>query len=133
MADVQGFLVSLTLDGDVITALCSDVSLTRAKNVMSKPTMDGTGVPTQLAGQATGTLSMNGQVDTVGQDTLETTWVLNTKVPFILDVGDNATIKAGTYIGNVTLSAFDIDAAASDSWNFALSGATDSVTYTPVT
>jgi len=99
MADVQGFLVTLTLDTVEITAFCNDVTLSRAKNVMSKPTMDGTGVPIQLTGSLTGTLSMSGQVDTAGQDGLETTW------------------------------AKDTEAAASDAWNFSLDGATDSVDY----
>ncbi len=129
MADVQGFLVTLTLDAVEITAFCNDVTLSRAKNVMSKPTMDGTGVPIQLAGSLTGTLSMSGQVDTAGQDGLETTWAKDTAVAFILEVGDGATIQAGTYSGNVTLSTFDVEAAASDAWNFSLEGATDSVDY----
>jgi len=132
MSDVQGFLVTLTLNTDEITALCNDVSLTRGKNVMAKPTMDGTGRPQQLVGNETGELSMSGQVDTVGQEVLEATWVFNTKVAFVLDVGDGATIKAGTYNGSVTLSQFDIEAAASDAWNFTLSGATDSVSFAPV-
>ena len=130
--DIPGFLVTLTLDAVEITAVCNDVSLTRAKNVMSKPTMDGTGIPIQLAGSKTGELSMTGQVDTAGQEGLETTWLKDTKVAFVLEVGDGATVQAGTYNGSVTLSQFDIDAAASDAWNFSLSGATDSVSFSPV-
>jgi len=131
MSDIQGFLVTLTLDTVEITAQCTDVTLSRAKNVMSKPTMDGTGFPQQLIGQNTGTLSMNGQVDTVGQEGLEATWIKWAKVAFILDVGDGATIKAGTYNGSVSLSSFDVEAAADGMWNFSLSGDTDSVSYTP--
>ena len=129
MADVQGFLCTLTLDGEDITVLLNDLSLSRAKNVMSKPTMDGTGVPQQLVGNQTGTLAMNGQVDTVGQETLEATWAEDWSVAFALEVGDGATILAGTYTGAVVLSAFDIDTAASDSFNFALSGETAGVVY----
>jgi len=132
MADIQGFHVTLTLDNVEITALCNDVSLTRAKNVMSKATMDGTGIPIQLAGSKTGELSMSGQVDTDGQEGLETTWLKDTKVAFILEVTDDGLIDAGTYNGSVTLSAFNIEATASDTWNFTLSGATDSVSYAPV-
>lgn len=131
MGDVQGFLVTLTLDSTVITALCNNVYLSRAKNVMSKPTMDGTGIPINLAGSETGTLTMSGQVDTAGQTGLEATWVKSVKVAFILDVGDGAAIKAGTYNGSVTLQTFDIEAAASDAWNFTLDGLTESVSYTP--
>ncbi len=131
MSDIQGFLVQLTLDTTEITALCNDVSLTRDKNVMVKATMDGTGVPHQLVGSKTGTLSMTGQVDTAGQEGLETTWLKDVKVAFVLVVGDGGTVDAGTYNGSVTLSSFTIDAAASDAWNFSLDGATDSVSYAP--
>jgi len=131
MSDVAGFLVTLTLDSVEITAQCNDVALARSKNVMSKPTMDGTGTPQQLVGQNTGTLSMNGQVDTAGQTGLEDTWLKQTKVEFAIDVGDGATIQAGTYEGSVSLASFDVEAAADGMWNFTLSGATDSVSFAP--
>jgi len=131
MADVQGFLVTLTLDQAEITALCNNVALSRSKNVMSKTTMDGTGIPQQLVGQSTGTLSMAGQVDTTGQEGLEATWAKDTKVAFILVVGDGATIDAGTYNGSVTLTNLAVDASADNTWNFSLDGATDSVSYAP--
>lgn len=131
MSDIQGFLVDLTLDSTLITAQLNSLSLSRAKNVMSKPTMDGTGIPLQLAGQHTGTLDMSGQVDTAGQTGLEATWAKDVKVAFVLVVGDGATINAGTYNGSVTLSAFNIDTAADDAFNFSLSGVTDSVSFTP--
>ncbi len=133
MADVQGFLVTLTLDTVEITALCNDVALSRSRDVMSKPTMDGSGEPGQLPGQLTGTLSMTGQVDTAGQAGLETTWAKDAAVAFAMVVGDGATIDAGTYAGQVALTTFDIEAAASDAWNFSLDGTTRSVTYTPPT
>ena len=131
MTDVQGFLVELTLDTVVITARCNDVALSRAKNVMSKATMDGTGFPQQLVGLKTGTLGMNGQVDTAGQAGLEATWAKDTKVAFILVVGDGGTIDAGTYEGSLALSTFDVEAAADGLWNFSLSGDTDTVLYAP--
>ena len=131
MSDIQGFLVELTLDGNIIDVYCNDVALARAKNVMAKATMDGTGVPTQLVGLSTGTLSMNGQVDTAGQTVLEATWAKDTKVAFILVVGDGGTIDAGTYEGFLALSTFDVEAAADGLWNFSLSGDTDTVSFAP--
>lgn len=134
MTDVQGFLVDLTLDGTVITARLQDLSLDRTRNVMAKATMKGDGKPTQLAGQETGTLSMNGQVDTAGQAGLETTWEKTDSVAFSLEIGDGATIDAGTYTGQVLLGSFNVSTAADGMVDFALSGDTyGAVTYTPPT
>ena len=118
MADVQGFLTLFNLDGSDVTLQCNSVGLSQAKNVMSKPTMDGTGNPTKLTGQKTGTLTAAGQVDTVGFGGLNTTWEKDTAVAFSLRMGDGAGVQAGTYSGNVTLSALDVDSSADDTWNF---------------
>ena len=131
MADIQGFLTTVTVDGTDITAQFNDVALSFSKNVMSKPTMDGTGDAKKLTGQRSGTLSLTGQVDTTGFAGLNTTWLKDVSVLFSLEVGDGVTIDAGSYAGNITLTDFSIDAAADDSWNVSLAGDTDTVVYTP--
>ena len=131
MADIQGFLTTVVIDGTDVTAQFGDVALSLSKNVMSKPTMDGTGDPLKLVGQKSGTLTVNGQVDTAGFAGLNTTWAKDTKVPFSVEIGDGATIDAGTYSGSVTLNSFAPEASADDTWNVAISGDTDSVVYTP--
>jgi len=132
MTDLPGFLVALTLDGTEITAQCNDVALNRTRNAMAKATMDGTGFPTQLAGQETGELAMNGQVDTAGWKGLEQTWGKAAVVPFNLVVGDSGTIDAGTYSGSVLLSSYGAEASADGMWNFALTGTTSGlVLFTP--
>ncbi len=130
MADVQGFLTTVTIDGTNVTAQFNDVSLAFSKNVMMKPTMDGTGDAAKLTGQKSGTLTVSGQVDTVGFAGLNATWAKDTAVAFVVDIGDGATIDAGSYAGNVTLSQFDVESSADDTWNFTLAGDTDSVVYT---
>ena len=130
MADIQGFLTVVTLDGTVVTAQLNDVSLSQSKNVMSKPTMDGTGDPAKLVGQKSGTLSASGQVDTVGFQGLEVTWGKSTPVAFEIELGDGSTVDGGSYAGNVTLTQFDVESSADDTWNFTLAGDTDSVVYT---
>jgi len=131
MADIAGHITTVTLDSTNITAQMNDVALAQAKNVMSKPTMDGTGDPLKLVGQKSGTLTVNGQVDDAGFAGLAATWAKDTAVPFEVVMGDGAALDAGKYSGNVTLSQFDKEAAASDVWNVTISGETDSVAYTP--
>ena len=130
MTDVQGFLTTVTIDGTNVTAQFNDVALAFSKNVMMKPTMDGTGDAAKLTGQKSGTLTVSGQVDTVGFAGLNATWAKDTAVAFVVDIGDGATIDAGSYAGNVTLNSFAPEASAEDTWNVSISGDTDSVVYT---
>ncbi len=133
MSDVQGFLAELTLDGNVVTPYLNDVTLARTVNAMTKSTMDGTGFPTHLHGLETGTLAMNGQVDTAGQGVLEGSWGKKGILQFELSIGDGFSVKAGTYAGDIALSDFEIVAAADDAWNFSMAGNVSSVIFTPPT
>ncbi len=128
--DVQGFHAVLTLDGNVVTAYCNDVSFDRQKTVETKATMDGTGIPLKLVTAKDGTLELSGQVDTAGQTLLEATFDKDVPVEFSAEIGDGATIDAGTYAGDVTITGMPLDASAADAWNFSLS-AEGWLTFTP--
>ena len=130
MSDVQGFLATITLDSQDITAYLNDASFDRTKTVETKPTMDGTGIPLKLVTQKDGTLTLDGQVDTAGQSVLETIFAKDTPVAFVAIMGDGATIDAGTYSGDVTLSGETISTSASDTWNFTMT-AEGWLTFTP--
>jgi len=133
--DVQGFLVTLTLDGNAVTALCTSLGIDRAKVAMKKSTMDGTGSPTYLNGEETGTFDMGGSVipGAANQEALEVTWAKTVAVPFIIDVGDGATIEAGVYSGDTVLTSFDVSTAPDDTWSFEISGDTGRIVYTAPT
>jgi len=133
--DVQGFLVTLTLDGNDITVQCTNLSLDRAKAALKKSTMDGTGSPTYLPGEETGVFDIAGSVipGATNIEALETTWAKQVEVPFIIDVGDGATIEAGTYTGNTLLNTFNVVTAPDDTWTFDISGDTGKITYTAPT
>lgn len=129
MADVQAFYTQITLDGSRVEAYCNDVQMPRNINVMEKPTMDGSGVPLLLAGQRTGSVSLSGQVDTVGQAIFEAEFDAAVPVTLVVEVGDGATIDAGTYTGTVIVNSLPVEAAADDTWNFSLD-ATGFMVYT---
>jgi len=129
--DIQGFATVIELDGNEITAYLNDASIDRTKSVMTKPTMDGTGVPLKLVTQKDGTISLNGQVDTVGQDILEATFVFDSPVSFKMELGDvESGLDAGLYSGNVTLEGETISTSADGTFDFALTG-TGWLDYTP--
>lgn len=129
MTDVQGFHTTITLGSDTLTLFCNSVSISRDKSVMEKSTMDGTGVPQLLVGQATGTVSLEGQVDTVGQALMEATFLAGVPTVMTIEVSDGATIDAGTYSGDVIINSFHVEATADDTWNFTLD-ATGYLAYT---
>ena len=132
-ADINGFLVTLTLDGNVITALCTNLGFDRTVSSLKKSVMDGTGSPTYLGSEETGTFNIVGSVieGAAGVEALETTWAKKAEVPFIIEVGDGATIDAGTYSGDTLLNAFNITAAPDDTWSFDITGDTGIIAYTP--
>ena len=133
MADIQGFYVTLTLDTNDITLYCNNLTLDRTRNVLTKPTMDGTGEPKFLGGTRVGNLSMDGQVDSDGNALLEATWAKDEAVPFTLIVGEDATITAGSYAGEILLDGNSISVAADDSWDFSMSGAARAIVFTAPT
>jgi hypothetical protein len=133
--DIPGFLVTLTLDGNVITALCTNLGLERSKASMKKSVMDGTGSPTFLPGEETGAFAIIGSVieGATNIEALETTWSKAVEVPFIIDVGDGATIEAGIYTGDTLLNEFNIATDPADTWTFDINGDTGKITYTAPT
>jgi hypothetical protein len=134
-SDIQGFLVVLTLDGNVITAQCTNLGIDRSKASLKKSVMDGTGNPTYLPGEETGAFAVIGSViEGAGNiEALEVTWSKEVEVPFIILVGDGATVDAGTYSGDTLLSTFNITTSPDDTWTFDIAGDTGKITYTAPT
>lgn len=134
MADVQGFYVTLTLDGTSITALCESVDLERTKAQLKKSTMDGSPGADYLAGEQTSTLTMAGFVNEDGQKGLEQSYEKDVEVPYSLFIGDTTDgLDAGTYTGNITLSRMTLRSSGEEVWRFELDGAGGLVVYTPPT
>jgi hypothetical protein len=133
--DIQGFLVTLTLDGNVITALCTNLGIERSKASLKKSTMDGTGSPTHLPGEETGSFDILGSViaGAANIEALEATWAKAVAVPFIIDVGDGVLIEAGVYTGDTLLNAFNLATTPDDVWSFEIGGDTGKITYTAPT
>ena len=134
-ADIQGFLVVLTLDGNDITVQCTRLAVDRSKASLKKSTMDGTGSPEYIPGEETGQLGITGSVieGAVAIEALEETWAKAAEVPFSVLVGDGATVDAGTYSGDTLLQTFNVGTEPSDTWSFDMVGDTGKIVYTPPT
>ena len=112
--------------------MCEDAGLTRAKTVLSKGSMDGTGFMKSIPGPITGTLTASGHIVTETQfNALEATYLKDIPVAFSLTIVEGKTTD-GEYAGFVTLSDLDVATTADGNWSFTLSGETSGVvTYTP--
>ena len=131
MAFVQGFLASITLDGNIVTLVSTDVSLDRSTTALVKNVMDGTGDSQMLPGLRSGTLALNGHVDQANLNLLEVTHAKNTVVPFIMEISEGLTTD-GSYAGNISIAEFSVGSTFDGNWAFSLTGETSgAVTYTP--
>jgi len=129
MAFIQGFLASLTLDGNDITLVTADVTLSESRTVLDKSTMDGSGYSASIPGKRSGTLSITGHVDQANLNLLEAAWAQDVTVMFELEIAEGKTTDA-KWAGWITLSAFDKSTAADSNWAFTLSGETVDLAYT---
>ena len=131
MAFVQGFLAAITLDGNVVTLVSTDVALDRSTTALEKTVMDGSGTSTMLPGLRSGSLSLNGHVDQANLNLLEVTHAKDTVVPFIMEINEGLTTD-GSYAGNIAITEFSVGTVFDGNWSFTLSGDTSgATTYTP--
>jgi len=130
MAFIQGYLASLTLDGNDITLVTADVSMSESKTVLNKSVMDGSGEASSIPGMFSGSLSINGHIDQENLNLLEESWAKQVPVTFTLTI-DQWLTTDGSWTGTITLSTFTKATAADSNWSFTLSGETIGVTFTP--
>jgi hypothetical protein len=128
---VQGFLASLTLDGNDITQQVSTTPLDRTKGVLTKTVMDGTGVAQSIPGVQAGTLAVTGFLSQAEHNAMEVTWAKDDPVPFVLTVEEGLATDA-VWTGLVTLTSFTVNPQEDGLWEFSISGDTSGATvYTP--
>lgn len=132
MTDLQGFYVTLTLDGTDLTPRLESLELERNKNVKKKSVMDGTPGADHLSTEHVSALAMVGFVDEIEQETLEGIYAKNAEVAFSLFLGDATdALDAGTYSGVITLARLMMRSTTDDNWRFEMNGDGGTVIYTP--
>ena len=80
MANQQGFLADLSLDGLDITTNVQSTPLTRTKGTLNKAVQDNLGEMQSIPGMSSGTLNVTGWLDTDEHNALEVTWAKDVAV-----------------------------------------------------
>ena len=131
MPFVQGFLATLTIDGNDITLFVTDVSFDQSKTALDKSVQDGTGNSVMLPGLESGTMSFNGHIDQANLNALEVSWAKDTVVAFVLVVAEGLGTDA-QWSGNIALTDFTKATTFDGNWAFSISGDTSgNVAYLP--
>ena len=128
---VQGFLATISIDGNDITAAVENFNLDRTKNVLDKMTMNGDPVGKKIPGSETGTLGCDGLIDQANMTLLEASWVKDTEVVFSLTNEEGAATDM-VWAGSVVLGDLALNTSGDDVWRFTLGAETSgAVVVTP--
>jgi predicted secreted protein len=129
---IPGYLGTVTLNADNISAIGSVVSLKKTRNVMTKPTF-GNEWGFSLGGQKIGAFSASGHVSAEQAADLEAIFASNAPIAFSLQVGEgSAATDAGLHTGNCVVSDYTIEANADGEWDWSIDAQTSgALIYTP--
>jgi hypothetical protein len=128
---IPGYLGTVLLNADDISAIGSVVTLGQSRNLMTKPTF-GSAFAHSLGGQKLATFSANGHVSAEQLGDLQNAFNSDAPIAFSLQVGDAAgATDAGIYSGDCVLSSFEITASADGEWDWSIEAQTSGdVVYT---
>jgi len=128
---IPGYLGTVLLNADDISAIGSVVSLTKTRNLMTKPTF-GAAYAHSLGGQKIGAFSAQGHVSVEQLADLDAAFNSDAPIAFSLQIGDAAgPTDGGIYAGECVLSSFEITASADGEWDWSIEATTSGdVTYT---
>jgi predicted secreted protein len=129
---IPGYLATVTLMAEDISAIGSVVSLEKTRNVMTKPTF-GSPYGHSLGGQKIAAFSANGHLSAEQAAALEDIFDSDAPIDFTLQVGEGAgATDAGVHSGKCVVSSYRIEANADGEWDWAIEAQTSGVvTYTP--
>lgn len=131
MTFIPGYLGTVTINSDNVSAIGSVVRLSQTRNVMTKPTF-GNAFGSSLGGQKLGGFSASGHISAEQIEDLQAAFDA-ASVAFSLQVGEGGqATDAGVYTGNCVISDFTIEANADGEWDWSLDAQTSgTITYTP--
>jgi predicted secreted protein len=129
---IPGYLGTVILNLEDISAIGSVVRLQKSRNVMTKPTF-GNPWGFSLGGQRIGAFSANGHLSAEQAAALETAFEQDLPIEFSLQVGEGAgATDAGLHEGSCVISQLTVEANADGEWDWSLEAQTSGVvTYTP--
>lgn len=129
---IPGFLATVTLNNENVSAIGSVVRLQKRRNGMTKPTF-GNPWGFTLGGQRIGAFSANGHVSAELAAALETMFEADAPIEFALQVGEGAgATDAGLHEGLCVITSYTIEANADGEWDWSIDAQTSgAITYTP--
>jgi predicted secreted protein len=128
---IPGYLGTVLINAENVSAIGSVVRLNKRRNVMTKPTF-GNPWGFSLGGQKIGAFSASGHISAEQAAALEAAYDAGS-VAFSLQVGEAAgATDAGVHTGNCVISDYTIEANADGEFDWSIDAqTTGTVTYTP--
>ena len=128
---VPGYLGTLTIDAEDISAIVSGATLTLNRNALSKPTL-GQPWGFSLSGQKTGTISYNGHLSVEQAGALNSIFAEELPVDFSFQMGEGGgATDGGVYTGKCVVTSLSHEVAADGEWDWTLETQTSGpVVYT---
>jgi hypothetical protein len=130
---IPGYLGTLTVNAEDISAVVANATLTLTRNALSKPTL-GQAWGFALSGQRSGTVSYSGHLSVEQAAALNAIFMEDLPVDFSFQMGEGGgETDAGTYTGKCVITSLAHEVAADGEWDWTLEATTSGpVTYTPV-
>ena len=117
---ISGYLAAITINSVVYTPISAAGTLTRTKNVMTKP-VAGSQYPETLAGPLSGSISVSGHVTEELAAGMDAAYLLNTPFAYIFQIGTpGLTTGGGAYGGNCLIESLSWAFDADDEWTFTM-------------
>ena len=129
---IPGYLGTVTLGVEDISAIGSVVRLQKTRNVMTKPTF-GNPWGFSLGGQKIAAFSASGHLSAEQAAALEAAFDEDLPFTFALQIGEASGVTdGGLHSGNVVLSQLTVEANADGEWDWSCEAQTSGpVIYTP--
>lgn len=129
---VPGYLGTLTINSEDVSAIVANATLTLNRNVLSKPTL-GQPWGFSLSGQRSGTISYSGHLSVEQAAALNEIFGEDLPVDFSFQMGEGGgATDAGVYSGKCVITSLAHEVAADGEWDWTLESATSGpVVYTP--
>lgn len=122
---IPGYLGTITINAEDVSAYGNVVSLNVNKNVIMKPVF-GSAWQSAIQGQKSGSLSASGHVDATDAAAMFTALDTADSVTFAVQVGNAPdTTDGGIFSGNLIVSAYSISASAEGEWDWSVEGTFD--------
>lgn len=131
---IPGWEATVLLNADDISAIGSVTSLSKTRNIMTKPTF-GNQYSHSLGGQKVGSFSASGHVSAEQVSDLDSAFNSDLPIAFSIQIGTaGSATDGGMYTGDCVLSDFTIEANADGEWDWSIEAQTSgTVTYTAPT